>query len=149
MTPPGHPTPQTVGDTADTGGSSSGGAAEGVPQAVTTGGTPKPQKRVHPLSDDFANTVAVCSLMKDEEVADVREWLEYHRCGPQATWQAFWGILSPCSWPRKRSLALPQSKAMPSLVRQSFISKLGQKTGKALQTGATCTHAEVGYPASH
>ena len=48
---------------------------------------PKPQKHVHPMSGDFSNTVAVCSLMKDEEVDDVMEWIEYHRCAslPQST----------------------------------------------------------------
>ena len=44
---------------------------------------PWSQKRVDPLSEEFTNTVAVCSLMKDEEVDDVMEWLEYHRCVSQ------------------------------------------------------------------
>ena len=72
-----------MGDTTDAGSGGDGGAVHtaGGPQAVA-GGAPKPQKRVHPLSQDFANTVAVCSLMKDEEVGDVREWLEYHRHAP-------------------------------------------------------------------
>lgn len=36
--------------------------------------------RTTPFSKDWANTVAICAIMRKEKTEDVREWLQYHRC---------------------------------------------------------------------
>ena len=45
-----------------------------------------------PFSLDWDNTIAICAIMRQERVEDIREWLQYHRCGVKLTGpaQAFW-----------------------------------------------------------
>ena len=33
-----------------------------------------------PDSEEWDNSFAICSIMKDENITDVREWLTYYRC---------------------------------------------------------------------
>lgn len=33
-----------------------------------------------PFTRKWQNTIAICSLMKDEHIDDVKEWISYHRC---------------------------------------------------------------------
>ena len=40
----------------------------------------RPQKHVDPLSKEWDNSVAVCAIMKQEKLSDIREWLLYHQC---------------------------------------------------------------------
>ena len=35
-----------------------------------------------PDSDTWDNSVAICACMLKENITDVREWLQYHRCDP-------------------------------------------------------------------
>ena len=44
--------------------------------------SPKPQKDVDPQSEEWDNSVAVCAIMKQEKLSDIREWLLYHQCAP-------------------------------------------------------------------
>ena len=37
---------------------------------------------VDPDSAEWPNTVALCTMMRNEHPDDVLEWLQYHRCGP-------------------------------------------------------------------
>lgn len=41
-----------------------------------------PPERVNPFSNTWDNSMAICALMRLENSADVREWLQYHRYGP-------------------------------------------------------------------
>lgn len=47
-----------------------------------TTATRKPQREVSPKSQGWDNSIAVCAIMKQEQVSDVREWLMYHKCAP-------------------------------------------------------------------
>jgi hypothetical protein len=41
-----------------------------------------PMQAAHaPDSDAWANSIAMCAVMKDEQLEDVQEWLSYYRCG--------------------------------------------------------------------
>ena len=33
-----------------------------------------------PDSPAWSNSLALCAVMKDENITDVREWLQYYRC---------------------------------------------------------------------
>jgi hypothetical protein len=33
-----------------------------------------------PTSSQWTNSIAFCTIMKDENITDIREWLTYHRC---------------------------------------------------------------------
>lgn len=33
-----------------------------------------------PFSLDWDNTIAICAIMRQENLEDLREWLQYHRC---------------------------------------------------------------------
>ena len=35
-----------------------------------------------PDSPEWRNSVALCTVMYNENVTDVREWLQYYRCAP-------------------------------------------------------------------
>lgn len=35
-----------------------------------------------PDSEQWSNSFAICSIMKDENITDVREWLTYYKCAP-------------------------------------------------------------------
>lgn len=43
------------------------------------GGDVGPQRGVHPSSPAWNNSLAICALMKDEQLPDILEWLGYHR----------------------------------------------------------------------
>ena len=34
-----------------------------------------------PWNIKWENSIAICAVLRDENVTDVREWLQYHRCG--------------------------------------------------------------------
>jgi hypothetical protein len=34
----------------------------------------------NPYDPDWKNTIAICAMMRQENPADVKEWLDYHRC---------------------------------------------------------------------
>ena len=38
-------------------------------------------KSFGPWNKKWENSIAICAVMRDENVTDVREWLQYHRCG--------------------------------------------------------------------
>ena len=40
----------------------------------------QPQKEVDPQSEEWDNSIAVCAIMKQEKLNDIREWLLYHQC---------------------------------------------------------------------
>ena len=44
-----------------------------------------------PDSSEWSNSVALCAVMKDENIDDVTEWLAYYRC-------AFWNLLHAARW---------------------------------------------------
>jgi hypothetical protein len=56
--------------------------AKTVTSTTTVSAAPrnKPQRSVHPSSLKWNNSLAVCALMKDEQLPDILEWLGYHRC---------------------------------------------------------------------
>jgi hypothetical protein len=33
-----------------------------------------------PDSDNWSNSIAICAVMKDENITDVMEWIAYHQC---------------------------------------------------------------------
>jgi hypothetical protein len=35
---------------------------------------------IDPFTRKWPNTIAICSLMKDEHIDDVKEFISYHRC---------------------------------------------------------------------
>lgn len=39
-----------------------------------------PQRGLNLDSDQWDNSMAVCAIMKNENVSDVLEWLQYHKC---------------------------------------------------------------------
>ena len=41
---------------------------------------PKLPPQHGPDSATWSNSIAICAIMKDENVTDVREWLTYHQC---------------------------------------------------------------------
>ena len=43
-------------------------------------GLPKLPETHSPVSEHWTNSVAICAIMKDENITDVREWLTYYRC---------------------------------------------------------------------
>lgn len=45
-------------------------------------GRATPQKLVDPMSDAWDNSIAVCAIMMQEQINDIREWLLYHKYGP-------------------------------------------------------------------
>ena len=62
-------------------------ATVALQQIVTKSAFPKhhvkrPQKEVDPQSEAWDNSVAVCAIMKQEKLSDIREWLLYHQCAP-------------------------------------------------------------------
>jgi hypothetical protein len=34
-----------------------------------------------PWHPNWSNSIAICAIMREEQIADVREWLLYYRCG--------------------------------------------------------------------
>ena len=34
-----------------------------------------------PFTTAWDNSIAICAIMRNEHTDDVREWLQYHRCG--------------------------------------------------------------------
>jgi hypothetical protein len=44
-------------------------------------GLPPLPKSHSPNSENWTNSIAICAVMKDENLTDVAEWLTYHRCG--------------------------------------------------------------------
>jgi len=42
---------------------------------------PGPVHPVAPWSPQWRNSVAICTTMRGENLTDVREWLDYYRCG--------------------------------------------------------------------
>lgn len=52
-------------------------------EEVTLAQQQPPQREVDPESETWDNSVAVCAIMKQERLSDIREWLLYHKCAPQ------------------------------------------------------------------
>ena len=50
-----------------------------------------------PDSDTWDNSVAICACMLKENITDVREWLQYHRCDPRVPDMSRFTGLSPCT----------------------------------------------------
>ena len=48
-----------------------------------------------PDSPTWKDTVAVCAIMRDENITDVREWLQYYRCAAAAS-SAFAMLIYRC-----------------------------------------------------
>ena len=55
--------------------------------------SPKPQKDVDPQSEEWDNSVAVCAIMKQEKLSDIREWLLYHQCALPPLAMHRWTVL--------------------------------------------------------
>ena len=43
------------------------------------------KKAISPFSQEWDNSIAICAIMRRERVEDIREWLQYHRCGSKPT----------------------------------------------------------------
>lgn len=40
----------------------------------------RPQREIEPHDEESDNSVAICAIMKQEQLPDIWEWLMYHRC---------------------------------------------------------------------
>lgn len=45
-------------------------------------GLPKLPESHAPNSEHWSNSIAICAIMKDENITDVAEWVSYHKCAP-------------------------------------------------------------------
>ena len=51
-----------------------------APGGQTGTAEPRGPRPVAPWSPQWVNSVAICTTMRGENITDVREWLDYHRC---------------------------------------------------------------------
>jgi hypothetical protein len=49
-------------------------------------GLPEMSPEHAPTSSTWSNSLSICAAMKDENLDDVIEWLQYHRCGLRGIW---------------------------------------------------------------
>lgn len=54
-------------------------SARTAPLDTTQAGAEPVQDRLNPFSALWDNSIVICTILRNEAVEDVREWLQYHR----------------------------------------------------------------------